>query len=218
MENPTSTVITGEGRFTHMLSSRVLHALKVFWSRRRPGTLAVLAALAFSAAFAFSTKASWAASTTPDSEVALPESLFEAQEAMAQPSETVQHQPSLVGLWKVTFYSGGHVLFEGFTEGHSDGTEILNTNSSPGAPHGTGGVCLGVYKKIGPTTFKAKHLVWIFDDSGQLAATVVIPQKIMVNKSGNTYSGSFSILRYDLDGKLIGRVDGTLTARRITLD
>jgi hypothetical protein len=157
--------------------------------------LAAVLALAFSAAFAVS-----------------------PQEAMPQPSETVQQNACLVGLWKVTFYSGGEVLFEGFTQWHSDGTEILNTNGSPGAPYGTGGVCLGVYKKIGPRTYKATHRVWIFDGSGKLAATVVNLQKITVNKSGNTYSGSFSILRYDLDGNPIGRVDGTLTAKRITPD
>ena len=38
-------------------------------------------------------------------------------------------------------YSGEQVVVEGFTQWHSDGTEILNTNSSPGAPRGTG-VCV----------------------------------------------------------------------------
>jgi hypothetical protein len=148
--------------------------------------------------------------------------VFDGQAAMQQSfetdqeSETDQRHASPVGLWKVTLYSGGAVVFDAFDEWHSDGTEILNTNESPGPPHGTGGVCLGVYKKIGPRTYKSTHPVWIFDGSGNLDATVVIRQKITVDKRGNTYSGSFSILRYDLDGKLIGRVDGTLTARRIT--
>ena len=193
MENPTRRLIMNKGYFRRILSSQVLHAFRVFWGASRPGTVAAVVVLAFSAAFAVS-----------------------AQEEMPQPSETVQQHACLVGLWKVTFYSGGGVLFEGFDQRHSDGTEILNTNESPGAPHGTGGVCLGMYKKIGPRTYKSTHPVWIFDGSGNLAATVVIRQKITVDKSGNTYSGSFSLLRYDLDGNPIGRVDGTLTATRIT--
>ena len=68
---------------------------------------------------------------------------------------------------------------------------------------------------IGPRTYKATHPAWIFDGSGKPAGSVVNLQKITANKSGNTYSGSFSIPRYDLDGNPICRVDGILTARRI---
>jgi hypothetical protein len=204
-----------------------MHAFKVFWGASRPGTLALagVVALALSTVFAVSMRASCGLPTTSGLGVALPQSqLLEAEAAMQQSSETDQESEadkehaSLVGLWKATLHSGGKVLFDAFEEWHSDGTEILNTNESPGPPNGTGGVCLGVYKKTGLRTYKSKHPVWIFDGSGTLVATLDIRERITVDKSGNTYRGSFSILRYDLDGNLIGRVDGTLTATRITPD
>jgi hypothetical protein len=203
-----------------------MHAFKVFWGASRPKlALAVVVALALSTVFAVSTKASCGLPTTSGLGVALPQSqLFEAEAAMQESSETDQESEtnkehaSLVGLWKVTLHSGGQVVFVGFDQWHSDGTEILNTNESPGPPNGTGGVCLGVYKKTGLRTYKSRHPVWIFDGSGTLVATVDIREKITVDRSGNRYRGSFSILRYDLDGNLIGRVDGTLTATRITPD
>jgi hypothetical protein len=222
MENRTKRVIMNKEPFTRILSSEVLHAFKVFWGASRPGIVVGIAALVFSTAFAVSTKASCGISTTPGLGVVLPESLFDGQAAMHESSETDQESEtgkehaSLVGLWKVRFSSGGEVVFDAFDQWHSEGTEILNDGGSPGVPLGTGGVCLGVYKKTGPRTYKSTHPYWIFDGKGNRAGSGVILEKITVGKSGNRYSGSFSNLRYDLDGSLIGRMDGTLAATRIT--
>ncbi len=135
-----------------------------------------------------------------------------------QESETDRQRASLVGFWKVRFSSGGQVVFDAFDQWYSDGNEILNDGGSPGVPNGTGGVCLGVYKKTGPRTYKSTHPYWIFDGNGNRAGTGVIRETIIVDRSGNRYSGSFSNLRYDLDDNLVGRMDGTLAARRITPD
>lgn len=227
MENGRRTVINHTGYSTRISCSRVIHAFRVFWGAIRPGTLAlaVVVALALSTVFAVSTEAACGLPTTSGLGIALPQSqLPEAEAATEQSSETHQEpetdkeHASPVGLWKVTFHSGGQVLFDAFDEWHSDGTEILNTNESPGPPNGTGGVCLGVYRKIGLRTYKSRHPVWIFDGTGTLVATLDIQEKNTVDKSGNTYTGFFSILRYDLNGNLIGRTDGTLTATRITPD
>ena len=64
---------------------------------------------------------------------------------------------SIVGLWHVIFVSGGQLFDEGFDAWHSDGTEILNDTAPPQPANGAGTVCLGVFKKTGPGTYKLKH-------------------------------------------------------------
>jgi hypothetical protein len=223
MDKPTRRVTMNKGQFRRILSTHVSDVFRVLWSPSRPGTLAVLAALVFWAVFAVSAKASCGLATSPTLGGALPESpLLEAEAAMQDSSETDQesetgnNHATLVGFWKVRFSSHGQLVFVAFDQWHSEGTEILNDGGSPGVPNGTGGVCLGVYKKTGPRTYKSTHPYWVYDDKGNRAGSGVILEKITVGTSGNRYSGSFSNLRYDLDGKLVSRLDGGLAATRIT--
>jgi hypothetical protein len=128
------------------------------------------------------------------------------------------HDASIVGFWHVLFVSGGQVFDEGYDQWHSDGLEVLNDNALPVPANGTGNVCLGVYKKTGPRTYKSKHPAWIFDATGTLVGTTVILETLILDRSGNHYSGSFEWINYDLNGNVTSDTKGELKAERITVD
>ena len=125
---------------------------------------------------------------------------------------------SIVGLWHVLLVSGGQPFDEGFDAWHSDGTEILVDNAPPQPANGAGAVCIGVFKKTGPNTFKLKHVFWIIDGNGNLAGNGVISEIVTVDAGANSYHGTFKEDAYDLSGNLIFEVTGDLSADRITAD
>jgi hypothetical protein len=139
-----------------------------------------------------------------------------AQESFTNTKEDLD--ASIVGFWHVLFVSGGHVFDEGYDQWHSDLTEILNDTAPPQPANGTGTVCLGVYKKTGPGTYKSKHPFWSFDATGTLIGTGVILENLAVGRSGNHYSGSFEWITYDLNGHVTSDTKGELKAERITVD
>ena len=141
-----------------------------------------------------------------------------AQEASPTAREDEDNDPSIVGFWHVLFISGGQVFDEGFDQWHSDGLEVLNDNALPVPANGTGNVCLGVYKKTGPRTYKSKHPAWIFDATGTLVGTTVILETLMVDRSGSHYTGSFEWINYDLKGNVTSDTKGEVKAERITVD
>lgn len=134
------------------------------------------------------------------------------------PTTKKDDDASIVGFWHVLFVSGGQVFDEGYDQWHSDGLEVLNDNALPVPANGTGNVCLGVYKKTGPRTYKSKHPAWIFDATGTLVGTTVILETLIVDRSGNHYSGSFEWINYDLNGNVTSDTKGELKAERITVD
>jgi hypothetical protein len=71
-------------------------------------------------------------------------------EAASSPGDF--ERANIVGLWKITFTSGGQVVDQGFDAWHSDGLEVLNDTPPPA----TGNVCLGVFAQTGHCTFKLK--------------------------------------------------------------
>ena len=84
--------------------------------------------------------ASVAYQSGPASSYTGPRSPFEPTVRDREPERAL-----IVGLWKVTFTSGGQVTDVGFDAWHSDGTETLN-DVSPISHN----VCLGVWKQTGP--------------------------------------------------------------------
>jgi len=91
-----------------------------------------------------------------------------AQDAQPSPAPSDRNVPaSIVGLWQVTYSSGGTVTDMAFEVFHSDGTEMLNDITPPAE----GNVCLGVWTQTGSTTFKLTHPSWTFDANGNLTAT-----------------------------------------------
>jgi hypothetical protein len=141
-----------------------------------------------------------------------------AQETFPTTREDEDNDASIVGFWHVLFISGGQTFDEGFDQWHSDGLEILNDNALPVPANGTGNVCLGVYKKTGPRTYKSKHPAWVFDATGTLVGTTVILETLIVDQSGNHYTGSFEWINYDLKGNVTSDTKGDLKAERITVD
>ena len=141
-----------------------------------------------------------------------------AREALPTTREDEDNDASIVGFWHVLFISGGQTFDEGFDQWHSDWTEILNDNAPPAPSNGTGNICLGVYKKTGPRTYKSKHPFWSFDASGALIGTGVILETLIVDQSGNHYTGSFEWITYDLKGNVTSDIKGDLKAERITVD
>jgi len=123
---------------------------------------------------------------------------------------------TIVGLWDVKFISDSQVVDEGFDQYHSDGTEILNDTPPPS----TGNVCLGVYEKAGPHTFKLKHPSWIYDPSNTVVVgKAIILESIKVDKGGHTFTGTFTIQLVDLSGNSLGPdLTGQLKGDRITPD
>ena len=128
----------------------------------------------------------------------------------------------IVGMWKFSFVSMNNrgipddtVVDWGFTQWHSDGTEI--TNSALRSP-ATQNFCLGVWKKDGPSSYKLNHQALNYDAGGTLLGLAVIGEQVTVDKTGNTYSGTFSIDLFDTLGRNLAHVQGLISAVRITAD
>jgi len=130
------------------------------------------------------------------------------------PDRSEYQAPSIVGLWKSTFTSGGQVVDQGFDLWNADGTEILNDDPPPAS----GNVCLGVWVKAGPSTYKLKHPSWTFDAAGTVNGTAVIRETITVSADGNSYSGTYTININDLSGNHLAHFAGTIAATRVTVD
>lgn len=144
--------------------------------------------------------------------VTLPPALFPPAQPLA--AAPVQGGAPIVGLWNVTFSSGGAVVDQAFDAWHSDGTEILNDFTDPIE----GNVCLGVWIQTGPQTFKLKHPSWTFDSGGNLTGTAYILETVTVGTGGNEYAGPYSIYFFDTSGNPTGSFAGTIKAYRITPD
>ena len=120
---------------------------------------------------------------------------------------------SIVGLWYVNYTSGGELVYESFDTWHSDGTELENLNLAPA----TGPLCVGVWKQVGPRSFRLHHVGWNFDLNGNSLGSFTLDETNTVSRDGLTYKGTFDIKFYDVDGKLIDELTGTQTATRITV-
>jgi len=121
---------------------------------------------------------------------------------------------SIVGLWHVTYTSGGELFYEAFDEWHSDGTEIESANASPIE----GNVCMGAWRQADGGTVHLNHVGWTFDQFGDSTGTFTLTETNKVGLNGNTYTGGFDYKAYDADGNLVFELTGKLTATRIAAD
>lgn len=185
-----------------------------------PNLLAGVALLALITMFAPGAKAACSAPSNAKFSITSPESNFLPDEwNMARFShEKEEERASIVGLWHVFFVSGGQPFDEGFDEWHSDGTEILNDTAPPQPANGAGTICLGVYKKTAPGTYKLRHPFWSFDANGTLAGSGVILETVTIDEDGDSYHGTFTFDQFNLSGNLIFEATGELNAKRITVD
>ena len=132
---------------------------------------------------------------------------------------------SIVGMWKVQFLSKGNTSHNpsipdgalidfGFTEWHTDGTEILNSAGVPG-----GGFCLGVWGQTGFLTFELNHFPIAFNPTtGAVANYINLREQDTLSPSGDSYTGTFTEDIYDAKGNHVDHLAGTVVATRITVD
>lgn len=154
-------------------------------------------------------------------------------------------QSFITGMWRFTFTSdgtgspggppAGAPVDAGFVVWHDDGTEIMNSGRAPVS----GSFCMGVWKQVGPRTYRLNHwaLSWVpgyvpgvtqgwpdgtGNDAFQPAGPANIQETITLGPTGNSYTGTFKILNYAYDGvnvtDAVGEpfvISGTVAATRI---
>ena len=163
----------------------------------------------------------------PSASAGCGETQRQASAASRQPSPFVlvsDNEPAgaaVVGFWKFTFVSrnnsgiaDGTVLDAGYAQWHSDGTEIMNSSRPPA----TQSFCLGVWKKIGPSSFKLNHFALSFDLSGNPVGGSNIREEVTVEQGGDRYTGTFTIDAFDIHGVHVRHIAGDVTGERITAD
>lgn len=135
--------------------------------------------------------------------------------------------PSIVGFWKVQFISKGNTTHNpsipdgalidfGFTQWHSDGTEILN---SGGHSPASGNFCLGVWAQTGFLTFELNHFPIAYDPTtGAIANYINIRERNTLSVNGDSYTGTFTLTVYDPRGNQVDQLKGTIAATRLTVD
>lgn len=127
----------------------------------------------------------------------------------------------IVGFWRVDLISEGNagitdgtVLDAGFTQWHSDGTEILNSSRAPA----TQSFCLGVWERIGPSKYELNHFPLSWNPDETLLGPANIREEITLSPDHNSYVGTFTLDQYDPSGNNLGHVAGRVRAKRITVN
>jgi hypothetical protein len=152
----------------------------------------------------------------------------EAAIRSATSSSALTNSANMVGFWKIQFISqdnGSHLppipdgalVDFGYTQWHSDGTEIMN---SGGHAPATQNFCLGTWVRSGYFTYELNHYALSYNAaSGALSAKVNIREQVTLDPSGNEFAGTFTIDVYDATtGGHLDHVAGTLAGQRITVD
>jgi hypothetical protein len=126
---------------------------------------------------------------------------------------------SIVGLWE--FQLNGAPPDFGTQAWHSDGTEFM---FSAGRNPAIGNVCQGVWRQIGPRTYSLNHIAMGWD-FGYFGVRIHIHAVVTVDRSGNTYSGTYTAAAYAVtpenpfdESNQIGGGAGTITGTRVTPD
>jgi hypothetical protein len=135
-------------------------------------------------------------------------------------SPTADHDP-IVGFWRVDLISEGNsgitdgtVLDAGFTQWHSDRTEILNSSRAPA----TQSFCLGVWEKAGPSKYKLNHFPLSWNPDETLLGPANIREEITLSPDHNSYVGTFTLDQYDPSGNNLAHLVGQVKAKRITVN
>jgi hypothetical protein len=134
---------------------------------------------------------------------------------------------SLVGMWKIQFLSQGNtghtpsipdgaVIDFGYTQIHSDGTELLNSGAH--APV-TQNFCMGVWGQTGFLGFELNHFALSYNSlSGELVNYINIREQLTLSPSGESFTGTFTIDVYDTSQNHVDHLAGNITANRVTVD
>jgi hypothetical protein len=146
--------------------------------------------------------------------------------AFATSDEYNGNEAGIVGFWHVKFVSkgtgntpdlpDGTEFDAGYSQWHSDGTEIMN---SGGRSPITGAFCLGVWKQVGERTYKLNHFAAAWDATGStLIGPANILEEVTLSPNGNQFSGNFTINNYTEAGTRVAHIQGVITGTRITVE
>jgi hypothetical protein len=132
-----------------------------------------------------------------------------------------ENADAIVGFWQVTLTAEGNpgppdgtVIDKGFSQFHSDGTEILNSSRPPV----TQSFCLGVWKKVSPGHYKLNHFPISWDQNSNFVGVANLREDIVLSRDGNSFTGTFTIDQYDQSGNTLAHLVGVVSATRITVD
>jgi hypothetical protein len=169
------------------------------------------------------------------------------------------YSSAITGLWKFVFTAKGdtgagapaHALplpdgtpvDAGFVTWHDDGTELMNSGRAPAS----GSFCMGVWKQVGPRTYRLNHwaLSWIpdyqpgvtdswsqlpggTDEAFHALGPANIQETVTLQGHNDAYQGSFTLTQYVNDGTKTPINDvssapvafvivGTVSATRVTV-
>ena len=137
--------------------------------------------------------------------------------------------PGIVGFWHVKFVSEGSTgipdgaeIDAGYSQWHSDGTEIMN---SGGRAPVTTNFCLGVWKAVGYHSYKLNHYAASWDPTpaatapnGTILGPARIQEQVTLSPGENKFTGNFTIDQYDESGNLLAHLQGTISGTRIDVD
>ena len=161
------------------------------------------------------------AETRPGSVGALNANLLSSGKSASASKNGAPHPAGsdIVGMWEFEFVAKnipgappeGIVIDHGYTQWHSDGTEITNSSRPPA----TGNFCLGVWKKSGPSTYTLTHRALSFNPDGTPEGPAAIHEDVVVDRSGNHFSGTFTIDQFDTLGNLKIHIEGDVRGTRI---
>jgi hypothetical protein len=175
---------------------------------------------------AFVSNAQAGCGNSPESVGALNASLMSSgKSASASANSAGAPQPAgsdIVGMWEFVLIATnipntppeGTVIDHGYSQWHSDGTEIMNSSRPPA----TGNFCLGVWKKTGPSTYSLTHRVLSFNPDGTPEGPGTLHENVVVDRSGNKISGTFTFDQFDTLGNLKFHLEGVVRGTRITPD
>ena len=119
--------------------------------------------------------------------------------------------PSIVGLWQVMNLENGKPIDLSFEAYHADGTEILIDQTPPAE----GNVCIGTWLQTGSLTFKLTHPALSFDMEGNFVGTVMIREVVTLDRSGNRFTGTYTVDVFDVQGEPQGHFEGEFIGHRI---
>jgi hypothetical protein len=135
---------------------------------------------------------------------------------------------TIVGMWSFKFISEGNTTHNpsipdgalidfGYTQWHSDGTELLN---SGGRAPATENFCMGTWVRSGYFTYQLNHFALGYDPTtGILTTKSDIREQVILDPSGNEFAGTFSIDVYDAtSGVKTDHLAGAVSAVRVTVD
>jgi hypothetical protein len=123
----------------------------------------------------------------------------------------------IVGMWYVALGTGTPPSFDwGYQVWHDDGTEIMNSGGhSPASEN----FCMGVWVRAGQT-YRLNHFALGYNPAtGVLAARINIKEEVVVDASGNNFSGHFTATASDPNGlNTVAIGAGPVVGHRITVN